>query len=168
MSHGRIFMFITDNKQIESDDYYCPFDEEQMRESIPGCDYVVAQSKNEFLDDLEWFSGAYDVPVKVEKMKDCDGKEITVGVINSEGIEKLKEGLIEQKHKRIEKLKDELKKPENEVNMWQISYDAYKNSCFYFISTDMAFANEMDFLEDCLSQEPPQEIIITESYDYHV
>ncbi len=103
MSHGRIFMFVTDRKEIEGDNYYCPFNEEQMREWIPGCDYVCRQNKNEFLDDLVWLSETY-------------------GVIDSEGIEKLKEELIKQKRERIEKVKHELEKPESDISMWRVSY----------------------------------------------
>jgi hypothetical protein len=158
----------TDRKDIKSGDCYCSFDEEQMVSEIPGCDYVVAQNRSEFLDDVDWLSEAYNIPIKIEEVKDCDEREITVGVVDADGIEKLKEGLLKEKHERIEKLKECLKKDENEVSMWEISYDAYKNSCFYFVSAGMSFDNEMDLLENYLMQESPREIIITESYDYHV
>jgi hypothetical protein len=162
-------MFVTDRKDIKSGDCYCPFNEEQMVNEIPGCDYVVAQNRSEFLDDVDWLSRAYDGPaVKIEKIKNCDGEEITVGVINSEGLKSLKKSLIKEKHKRIGKVKEELDKPLEKVDTWRISYDIYRNSCFYFVSNALAFSNEMSFLDDYLSQETPSEIIITESYDYHV
>lgn len=168
MSHGRIFMFITGRKDIENDDYYCPFNEEQMRKEIPGCDYVTLESKNKFLDDLDWLSKRYGIPVKLEKVRKDNGREITVGVIDSEGLKKLKEELIAEKSRRIELIRYELKMPEEKISMWGISYDAYGDSCFYFVSDDATFSNEMGFLEDYLSYELPKEIIITESYDYHV
>ena len=168
MSHGRVFMFVTDRKEVKTDDYYCPFEEHTMMQLIHGCDYVTLQDKSEFFDDLEWLSESYGIPVELEKIRKDDGKNVTVGIIDSKGVERIKEKLIIEKHKRIEKLKDELKKPEEKVDMWKISYDAYEASCFYFVSNDLAFSNEIGFLEDYLSYELPKEIIITESYDYHV
>lgn len=167
MSHGRIFEVSLNRKDVERGDYYNPFSDEQIVNAIEGCDYVVKQNNNEFLSDLHWLSETYGILIKTEVLKDLDGKEIVIGVIGNKEVKDIRDNLILEKHSRIEKIKDMLKKDERDIDMWNISYEAYKYLGFYFTSND-DFSNEMDFLKYYLLDKIPDEIIILGSYDYHI
>ena len=162
MGHGRIFEFSSDRKKIEAENFD-RFDEESLRENINGCDYVNKQSYDKFLDDIEWFFEAYGVSVEMEKI----GESI-VGIISKEGVEKAKDKISKEKHRRIGMIKYMLEDDEENIDMWKISYEAYVSSVFYFVDVDNDdFGNEMDFLKYCVNK-APKEIIILGSYDYHV
>ena len=165
MSHSRIFELSMDrNKVVKGDWEDDIFDESFFIESIPGCDYVVKQDEQEFLNDIEWFSEVYNIPIKIDTM---GGKK--VGIIDRKGVEKLRDDLIKDKHNRIEKIRSLLKKGEEDIDMWDISYVAYQDSNFYFIIVDSPdFNNEMDLLKYYLRKDLPDEIFIVGSYDYHI
>ena len=165
MSHSRIFELSMDrNKVVKGDWEDDIFDESFFIESIPGCDYVVKQDEQEFLNDIEWFSEVYNIPIKIDTM---GGKK--VGIIDKKGVEKLRDDLIKDKHNRIEKIRSLLKKGEEDIDMWDISYVAYQDSDFYFIIVDSPdFNNEMDLLKYYLRKDLPDEIFIVGSYDYHI
>jgi len=162
MGHGRIFEFSSDRKRIEAENFD-RFDEESLRENINGCDYVNRQRNNNLVDDLIWYFEDYGVPVQMDILGN-----FVVGIINKKGIEEVKNRLLEEKHKRIERIKHMLKNDEEIIDMWKISYEAYVFSVCYFVDVDNDdFGNEMDFLKYCVNK-APKEIIILGSYDYHV
>lgn len=163
MSHGRIFI-ISDRDTITGGNYTCPFDDVDMCGWISGCDYVVPQNKEKFLEDIKWFSEVYDVEVKVTSIQ-----ERTVGILDQINVYRLNASLLESKTRRLEKIQAELDKDYRKISMWDIAHYAYNESGFYFGATDGGFYKEMAFLEDYMVFDlHPKELIIAESFDYHV
>jgi hypothetical protein len=99
---------------------------------------------------------------KVEKIK-TNENQIIFKIDPSE----LKKGLMHEKIRRIQEVKDLLKKDDHLVDMWRISWVAYEEKGFYFIHAWDTY-NSMDFLEQFTwNTHWNNGIYIIATYDYH-
>lgn len=158
--HGSILV-VTDSESFERGDYYCPFEDYELMQMIPGCDGVVSDQKpDEFLDTLDSVNMVYDEgTVKPSKLR-VDGEELLVGVLDTK---RLHRELMEEKKKRIEAVAEEIKR--EDPDMWRIAQDAYTGSAVYFVyAPEALFMGEMDMV---LHLDPEKVLYVTETYDYH-
>ena len=159
--HGRIFVLTENRKDVLNSNVWMPSKEDIVR-AVLGCDYVAKRAEGEFLDDLKWLSDYFGFSaVKVEKI----GRTV-VGVMNKECSKKMRDKLVSSKRERIERIKSELEK--EDPDMWRIAYLAYEDSCFYFALREWGIMNEMDYLRIFLRGYLPEELLVVESFDYHI
>ena len=163
--HGRIFV-IVDEDSLKNGDRFCPFEEHEMMDWIPACDYVLQESENDFKESIEWLSERFNLNLKIE-LKDSDGEKVPVGVLGQDGVKSLIHALEEDRKNRLKAVKEELQKENPDV--WRIAQLAYDDSAFYFVLSQGEFSNEMGFLESLkqFQKEYSGSLFITESYDYH-
>jgi len=163
--HGRIFVVIDENS-LKNGDRFCPFEESDMVNWIPGCDYVVQESERDFKESVNWLAERFNLDLKIE-VKDSDGEKVPVGVLGQDGVKSLIQALEEDRKNRLKAVRKELQKENPDV--WKIAQLAYDDSAFYFVLSQGEFSNEMGFLESLkqFQKEYSGSLFITESYDYH-
>lgn len=160
--HSRIFV-LRSREEIRDSNYQSIFDEEEIREAI-SADYITLQKRDELANDIAWLCGAYTISVKRKDFCFGEGKERVFGIINKLNIKKLITELKSVKQYCIDRIKKELVKTNPSFST--IGYLAYRRYSFWFDLSKWGVLNEIDFL-DYLQNENLNEIIITESYDYH-
>lgn len=160
--HGTIFV-LTHRDFLEGKDYYCPYEDYEMRDRISGCDCVQKEDDSGFKESIGLLSYVFQLTIPITLME-IDGRNVPVGVLDPANVCKLIQGLEADKRVRIEQVKEEILKCD--PDMWKIAYNAYMDSTFYFILADsIYFCNEVDF-PSCIEGRHP--LYITETFDYYV
>jgi len=164
--HGRIFVIDTkEDMQNRGYFYEAPWECYEMVHFIPGCDYVVREGENRFKDNCMWFAEEYCLKFEEDiwlEQVETNGEESQVAVVK---VAPLTEALKKEKLRRLERIKEELEKPD--PDMWRIQYEAWTDSGFWFVIPEYRFGPEMELLQ-WLKKESPEEIFITEVFDYHI
>ena len=162
--HGRIFVIDTyKGIQYRGGLYELPWEPWEMREWIPGCDYVT--ETEDFEEDCLWLADIYELQnnsgfVLYEDENFGERKLFQIE------LEPFTRALQQNKQKRIEEVKAEIFKPN--PDMWRIKHCAW-DSMFWFV-WEGHFEPEMGLLEHLLwlkKKKKDTKILITESYDYH-
>jgi hypothetical protein len=159
--HSRIFILATE-EEIKTDDYYTdlPSDEGDFCKRF-GIDYVDKENEEQMEESVDWLKSCYNL-TKVEKIK-TNENQIIFKIDPSE----LKKGLMHEKIRRIQEVKDLLKKDDHLVDMWRISWVAYEEKGFYFIHAWDTY-NSMGFLEQFTwNTHWNNGIYVVATYDYH-
>ena len=159
--HSRIFILATE-EEIKTDDYYTdlPSDEGDFCKRF-GIDYVDKENEEQMEKSVDWLKSCYNL-TKVEKIK-TNENQIIFKIDPSE----LKKGLMHEKIRRIQEVKDLLKKDDHLVDMWRISWVAYEEKGFYFIHAWDTY-NSMGFLEQFTwNTHWNNGIYVVATYDYH-
>ena len=156
--HGRIFVIDTNNLiQIRGGELYePPWEPWEIKDWIPGCDYVVHKPEM-FEEDCQWFKQSYHLD------NHCSFIKHNVFEVAVEPILSALEG---EKRRRLDLIRNELAK--DNPDMWEIKHLAW-DSGFWFIIWDGSFGPEMDFLErlQIARKEGLERLLIVRSYDYH-
>jgi len=162
--HGRIFVIDTyKGIQYRGGLYELPWEPWEMREWIPGCDYVT--ESEDFEKDCEWFKQYFhisDDQCSFVNLKDVDGETPAVFEVS---VEPVLSTLREYKKRRLEEIKREIQK--DDPDMWKIRWLAW-DSGFLFV-WEQSLDTEMGFLEylQRLKKENTEKILVIQSYDYH-
>ncbi len=161
--HSRIFV-LRNRNDIAADNYSSVYDEEELQKIISIADYVTLKKEAELEADIDWLAESYEINIKEEKFGLADSTK-TFGIIYSSDIQKLIMSIKKVKQSCLDRVKKEIRKAN--PSLLSISCLAYPRDSFWFEIPEWGFSNEIDLL-DYLEQKCPNEIIITESYDYHM
>lgn len=164
--HGTIIV-MCDQSIFQDGNYYSPWEDYELRTMIPGCDYVIEDEPSELEEALTGFAMTYSLPPIPTRKLNLDGELRDVGVLSERHVALLKEALARSMGERIKRVQAELNKPE--PSLWDVAYEAYNFSPFYFVSPTLGMFNEVQFyqtLKDGTIWRVP--FYITETFRYHV
>jgi len=167
---GSIIVLVN-QRAFENGNFYCPWEDYEMRNFIMRCDYVGRDDPKAFKEAIGCFAETYDLPEIQIQSLDLEGEQAPVAILRSHHIEALKYALDRRMAQRILMVKAELKKPE--PSLWHIAHKAYNFSPVYFACPEEGFFNEVSFhltlpvLVDG-SGNGNARFYITETHEFHV
>ncbi len=163
--HSRIFVVRT-RQEVESGNYESLYGEDGLYDTIYMADYVSKRSADNFVGDLDRLTDSYPCNI-LQKKFNVDGEVFASGVINSENIGKFIKSVQEEKQKAIASAIVELQKPE--PKLWLVSDIVYPRDEFWFeINSALeSIYSFSDTIKRMQKKDSVNEIIITETYDYH-
>jgi len=163
--HGNILVIDTyqDIEKRGGELYDPPWQEWDMKDWIPGCDYVCHEPEC-FDEDCEWFQKTYSLEGHMQRK--LFNNEHPVYEVQ---IKPLIEALRKRRETRIEEIRAELER--EKPDLWNIYHIAWTNTRFWFLISGGAFMPEMGFLaylESLEQKGKDSSILIICSYDYHI
>lgn len=154
--HSRVFVLAKSVNEI--DEVYGSLSEDEIVEAV-GADYVSSEDRNEFMESIKWLKDFCSLNIQLEE-KQTESGTVLVAVIDTN---ELMDGLIKEKERRIEKVKEAL----GREDLHDVAYYAYNQKGFYFYLREAGFLNEIDILDYMDSFGLPDRIYIVQTFDYH-
>ncbi len=160
--HSRIFIIRT-RKEVADGDFESLLEIEEMQLFLH-LDYVI--QSEEFDEDMKWLANGYEINVKSEEFQTDEGVK-TFGVIAESEIPKLIGQLRIVQNDYMNELRNGINNidPKN-PDISHIRYLAGRRMGFFFNVINYDLMDDLEYLNYILNGKK-EEIIITESYDYH-
>jgi len=154
---------MADENGIRAGNLYSPYESYELRSRIPGCDYVFEdEDEKEFREAIQSLIERYSLP-EIPIME-LDDEQIHSGILEAAHIKALKKGLKQRVAERIERIRQEVNRPD--PSLWNIAREAYCYSPFYFIDPEQGFFNEVEFAQHLDGD--GEKLYITETFKYHL